>query len=385
MKKHMNARTRWIIATFTTCCAITASADIPDMLSSFEMGGRGLGMGGAIYSNASDTSASYWNPAGLGHIDQSQAEVDFRNRPSNNTTLTGNFTNPEESTSGQFGRNQFSFVGVAVPLGHGTLGLSYALGGYARELRRGTGLIVDESKGITADVDTRDAVSDEFITLAYGMKRGANMTMGAGIVFARETIMNATQIQLFQNGDPIPSPDPTDDNESANGVGGIVGVQFQPGGNANTSFGISLRSPIKLSGFDIFDSYSDTIPARLQAGMIFRKDGLRGGRDYLIGGIDAAYYFKANEGKALERIGHVSGGIGFEYNLAQTWGFVPIRLGVRSTQRGGSGFTQRNVITFGLGYRPSAGRFWVDLAGTAGSGSARPDFAISIGTLLGRK
>ncbi|MGI8923144.1 MAG: hypothetical protein ACR2HJ_03730 [Fimbriimonadales bacterium] len=379
----MNARKRFAAGSVFACLAGAAFADIPDMLSSFEMGGRGLGMGGAIYSNSSDPSASYWNPAGLGHITASQVEVNFRNRPSNNTTLTGNFNNPDEDTQGTFGRNQFSFLGVAVPFRSGTLGLSYALGGYARELRQGTGLIVDPIENITADVFTRDAVSDEFITLAYGMKRGSSMTIGAGVVYARESIMNQTQINLFQNGDPIPGPDPTDDNETADGFGAIVGVQFQPGSNPNTSVGVSFRTPIKLSGFDVFDSYSDTIPARLQGGIIFRKDGLRGGRDYLIGGIDAAYYFAANGGLALERQGHVSGGIGFEYNLSQSYGFIPLRLGVRATQSGGDNFTQRNAVTFGLGYRPTNGRWWLDLGGSSGGGSS-PDFAVSIGSTFGR-
>src|SRR5688572_14141302 len=244
----MNARTRWIAGSMMMMATVCAVAQIPDVLNSFEMGGRGMGMGGSIYSNSTDASASYWNPAGLGHITTSMAEINYRNRPSNNTTLTGNFSNPDESTDPQFGRNQLSFVGVAVPMGRGTLGLSYAVGGYARELRRGEGLVVDPGENITANVDTSDAITQEFITLAYGFKRGDAMSLGAGLVIARETIMSASRIQLFQNGNPIPSPDPTDTKEDATGIGGIIGAQFTAG--PNVSYGISLRSLISLSGYD---------------------------------------------------------------------------------------------------------------------------------------
>jgi hypothetical protein len=378
----MNARTRWIAGSMTMMAAAGAVAQIPDVLNSFEMGGRGMGMGGSIYSNSTDPSASYWNPAGLGHITTTMAEINYRNRPSNNTTLTGNFSNPDESTDPQFGRNQISFVGAAVPMGRGTLGISYAVGGHARELRRGEGLIVDPGENITANVDTLDAITDEFITLAYGFRRGDAMTIGAGLVVARQTINTASVISLFQNGNPIASPDPTDTKEDATGIGAIIGAQFTSG--PNTSYGISLRTPIKLSGFDELSSYSGTIPGRLQAGMLYRKDGLRGGKDFLLAGIDAAYFFKANDGKAFERKGHVSGGVGVEYNLSQRWGWVPLRLGVHATSAGGPGFDERTVFTFGLGYRPMSGNFWLDLAAATGSGQNRPDFAISLGTKLGR-
>ena len=378
----MNARTRWIAGSMMMMATVGAVAQIPDVLNSFEMGGRGMGMGGSIYSNTTDASASYWNPAGLGHISTAVAEINFRNRPSNNTTLSGAFSNPDESTDPQFGRNQISFVGVAVPMGRGSLGLSYAVGGYARELRHGENLVVDPGENITATFDALDAVTDEFITLAYGFKRGENMSLGGGLVIARQSIMNASRIQLFQNGNPIPSPDATDTKEDATGIGAIIGAQFTSG--PNVSYGVSLRTPIKLSGFDELSSFSDTIPARLQAGLLYRKDGLRGGKDYLIGGLDAAYFFKANEGKAFEREGHVSGGVGVEYNLSQRFGWVPIRLGVHSTTKGGPGFKQRTVFTFGAGYRPHGGNFWLDLAAATGSGQNRPDFAISLGSRIGK-
>jgi hypothetical protein len=150
MHSQMNARTRWIAGSMMMVAAAVAGAQIPDVLNSFEMGGRPMGMGGSIYSNITDPSASYWNPAGLAHISKGAVEINYRNRPSNNTTLSGPFSNPDESTDGQYGRNQLSYVGVATPLGRGTLGLSYAVGGYARELRHGENLSVDPGEGITA-------------------------------------------------------------------------------------------------------------------------------------------------------------------------------------------------------------------------------------------
>jgi hypothetical protein len=267
-------------------------------------------------------------------------------------------------------------------MGRGTLGISYAVGGHARELRHGEGLVVDPGENITANIDTLDAITQEFITLAYGFKRGDAMSLGLGLIVARETIMSASRIELFQNGSPIPSPEPTDTQEDASGIGAIIGAQVTSG--PNTSYGISFRSPIKLRGYDELSSYSDEIPARVQGGMLFRKDGIRGGKDFLIAGVDAAYFFKANSGKAFERKGHVSGGVGVENNLSQRFGWIPIRLGVHATSGGGPGFKQRTVFTFGAGYRPNAGNFWFDFAAATGSGQNRPDFAVSLGTKLGR-
>jgi hypothetical protein len=363
--------------------SVIASAQIPDLFSSFEMGGRGMGMGGSIYSNASDTTASYWNPAGLAHVKNSSFEVSMRNRPSNNTSLSGNFDDPIPSNSPQYGRNSISFAGVAFPMGQGTLGISYATGGYARQLKKGNGLVVDPDQNITANVDTRDTFVNEFVTLAYGMPMGESMTVGAGVVFGRQSIMERSNIVLFQNGSQIGGGTNTDDAESANGVGGIVGVQFQPK-DSNTSFGVSFRTPIRVTGYDIFSSFSNTIPGRVEGGILFRKDGLRGGRDYLIGGIDVAYYLACNSGLDLQRRGHVSAGVGFEYNLAQAWGYLGLRAGAHSTQSGGGGFENRTVFTFGLGVRPSNAKFSLDLSGASGTGTSRPDFAVTLGYALGR-
>lgn len=365
----MNARMRFLAGGIAMSAFGFAGAQVPDLLSSFEMGGRGMGMGGAIYSNTTDPSASYWNPAGLGHIGAGQVEINFRNRPSTTTMVSGPDINPDEVNSHNFGKNQFSFLGAAVPMAGGTIGISYAVGGYMRQRTVGE---TEIDPSTTRQRNNLDEQVTEFITLAYGTRRNS-AAFGAGVVFARQWIHQIVNEQITG----IP-PTMSDDSESATGVGAIVGAQFAP--NPSTSFGISYRTEIDLSGFNLFAPISDSVPARLQAGIITRRDGLRGGRDFLIAGVDAAFYFDNNPGRKE----HVSGGVGIEYNLAQAFGWVPIRLGFRGDQAGGDGFTNRTVVTFGLGYRPNNGRYWVDISSAAGTGQKKPDFAVSLGYAFGR-
>lgn len=360
-----------------------AASQVPDLFDAFEMGGRSLGMGGGMYSNAADPSASYWNPANLSLIGEGQVELDFRNLPTSVTSLSGRLDDPEESGSGSFGSYSITFGGFALPIGtRGTLGVSYAKGGFFNERRVGTRL---EGDGIFVDIDDVLRVTNEFFTVAWGLPTRGQTNIGVGVVVARQHIMSDTFRRIDDGQETTIIDDPAVTDEGI-GVGGIVGVQITPPGNPNVSIGISYRTPIQVD-MDKLGAISDEIPGRLQAGIVWRRDGLRGGRDYLIGGVDGAWYFEANRGKpgGLKRDGHAAAGVGIEYNWAHGFGYLPVRIGFRVVQDAGEGFSSRSAFTFGVGYRPSEADYWLDLNIAAVSGQSSPDVSVSMTSRIGRK
>ncbi|MCL6623208.1 MAG: hypothetical protein K6T17_01155 [Fimbriimonadales bacterium] len=359
-------------------------AQIPDLLSFFEMGGRGAGMGGALYSNATDVSASFWNPAGLRWVRQASGEFNFRNRPTTDTRLTGTFVDPDRDGRVGYGSEAFTFAGIAYPMKNGTLGFSFAVGGYAREFARNDGNLSSGDPNDPTFVDRQIEllrVVTEFYTLAWGTERGS-LGLGIGLVAARQSISDRMLVRTIPGGTGDPVETSTDFSDSAVGFGGIVGIQYAPPG-ANYSFGVSYRTEINLDTEGGMSLYTDKVPARIQAGVVWRVDGLRGGEDFLIGGIDAAFFPKVNENRVLSRDDQFTGGIGLEYNIAQPFGYLPLRFGYRGVEKAADGFSDRNVFTFGVGYRPHREAYAMDLSFAVGSGQRRPDVMLSVSFLIG--
>lgn len=365
-------------------CAVSFSAlgfgQVPDLYSSFEMGGRALGMGGSLYSNTADVSATYWNPAGLAFLTEAAGQINFRNRPDTRTSYTGGpYFNPDESSRINSGSMAVTFGGFAIPLAGGTLGFSYAMGGWANQ--RAIGFDLNDPNDPNDPVDREDNIKlqEDFYTIAWARKAGG-VNIGAGVVVGRQYVRERS-LWRKNSGTIVRDVDVEDEGT---GVGGIVGVQFMPSQGGNISVGFSYRSEIKLNGMGEASGYASEIPARLQGGLAWRVDNLRGGQDFLIGGLDAAYFFPANSGDVFERKGQISAGIGFEYNWIQSFGAIPIRIGFRTTDSGGDLFSNRDVLTFGIGYRPREQKFSVDLNIAAASGQSRPDMALSLSFLIGK-
>lgn len=377
------ARTRLALFLTLALAGSQAASQIPDLFDAFEMGGRSLGMGGGMYSNAADPSASYWNPANLSLIGEGQVELNFRNLPTSSTALSGRLDDPDEDGSGAFGSYSITFGGFALPIGRrGTLGFSYARGGFVNDRRRGERL---DGDGVFVDIDDVLRVTNEFFTVAWGLPTRGRTNVGVGLVIARQHILSDTFRRIDDGQETTVVDDPAVTDEGI-GVGGIIGVQITPAGNPNVSFGISYRTPVEVD-MDKLGAISDEIPGRLQAGFVWRRDGLRGGRDYLIGGVDGTWYFEANRDKSggLKRNGHAAAGIGIEYNWAQNFGYVPIRLGFRVVQDAGEGFSSRSAFTFGIGYRPFEADYWLDLNIAAVSGQSSPDVSVSMTSRIGRR
>jgi hypothetical protein len=383
-----NARMRKLLVLCFISCYSSIYAQIPDLVSTFEMGGKAIGMGGGIYSNLGDPTSSYWNPAGLSSIQTPVFQMDFRNRPLTESTFEGSLENFESSGQVNFGHQAVGFIGVAFPFGsQGTVALSYALGGYAREKGFGTQMTSSSFPGIELDVTTDFKHASEFFTLAYSKRMSDTMSVGIGLIGARENISDFRIIETTESKELLESGGFTD---SGFGFGGIVGIIFTPPQNPNVSFGASFRSEISLNNLNEGALYIKKIPARVQGGLAYRVDGFRGGQDYLVGGVDVMYILPANKGLELENKGQFSAGLGVEYNWNQSFGIVPFRIGFRTVNRATNSefgnrtdaFRARQSFSLGVGIRPKTGDYSADLAIITGSGQKSPDICLTFQVAL---
>jgi hypothetical protein len=345
--------------------AVSASsfAQVPDLLTAFDAGGRAMGMGGSVYATSADTLSTYYNPAGLGYITQNQLGATYRNLPRSHTNVSGDFNDPRLESTGFRGNSSLTHLGVAYPLrggANGTLGVSYTVGGYLNDRRTGGGLTSGAFTVQNYQEDT-EAKSD-FFTLSWGKANSAqNFSWGLGLQFVQQHLSNTVTGRLVdQNNQTVSILDASSD-ETASGIGLIAGVQWIPKNRPNMSFGVSYRSEIDLQNNPDTASLYDKIPARLLAGVALRQDGVRNGRDFIVWGAQIQHFFSGRSSTLFDRDPQTVAGLGLEYNYQGGSFRIPVRLGYNVVPSGGDGFGSRNAFTFGLGYRPLDNRFGVDL------------------------
>jgi hypothetical protein len=338
-----------------------ALSQVPDTLTSLDPGGRPMGMAGVGYLTGGDTFSSYFNPAGLGFLQRSIIGIAFRNLPSTRSLATGDFDDQDLSSEGETGGRGLSHVGFTLPWkGGGTIGFAVTLGGYVDETRTGNNL----PSGTLTIRNYREEVRarTDFINVSYG--RGnteQTFNWGIGFVYALQGIRNRQIGDIFDGNTQVGLLD-VDNNETGNGFGFIAGIQMTPRRQPNTSFGFSYRSEIDLDNNTNTAQLYDKIPARLSAGFATRRDGIRGGGDYIVLGAEAHHFFKANRSSLLDRgVDQTTFGVGLEYNYVAGFGRLPIRVGFQAVPSGGNNFASRNSLTFGVGYRPANSDLSVDL------------------------
>jgi len=331
-------------------------AQVPDLLNALDAGGRAMGAGGSFYVTGADTLSTFYNPAGIGFLNTPQFGAAYRNLPQSQTRISGNTADPVYDSIGRRGSSQVSHLGYTMPLRggrNGVLGFSYTIGGYLNDSLSGS----TTSGSITTNRTLSREAKAEYYTLAFGKaKSDSSFSFGFGLQFIQQHI----SYNLNQN-DSNGGTDIRNDESTGTGVALIVGLQSTPKGHPNTSFGISYRSEANLSGNSRTANLYDKVPARLMAGLAFRQDGLRGGRDFLVYGLQLQHFFSANEGSDFDRGNQTVANLGVEYNFSYGSGRVPLRLGYAVVPAGGNGFGSRNTFTFGLGYRPGDSRYAFDL------------------------
>ncbi|HRI43142.1 MAG TPA: hypothetical protein PLL78_02890 [Fimbriimonadaceae bacterium] len=369
------------MATLGVAVGTCAGAQVPDLVSALDAGGRAMGMGGGIYTAGADTMSSYNNPAGLGYLSDTTIGLNIRNLPESDTVLTRDFRTPQTETTYGSGPRAITHAGIAYPFKgrggrtNGTLGLAYTTGGYMRDFRSGTDL--RDGDLTIRNMAELNKVKSDFFTISYGTA-GNSFAWGVGVIFTATQVETRQFYQIFDQDNQDRGFVDTDNRDTANGVGGIVGLQFIPPGG-NISVGLSYRTPIDLNGNDSTEGYYDRIPGRLSGGLAIRSGGLRGGRDFLIFGVQADGYIGGKKDAVLSRKDQWVFGGGVEYNLNFANALIPFRFGFNAVGKGGDGFfEERNTFTFGIGYRPFGSTVGLDLNfATTGEGGGM-DMALGL-------
>lgn len=336
-------------------------AQVSDTLNDFDPGSPSAGMGGVLHTTSSDTFSTYYNPAGLGFISKRTFGLGYRNLPKSHSTSLGNFNSRSVDYSGTPGPRALSHGGLVFPLDEsakrkmrGAVGLSYEIGGTMDDLQTATSLTLGTDA--VTNYSLLRSFRTDFYNLGYGVSNGANnFAFGVSVNFARQKTQIDEHGTLQSSSAAFPNVDHSDDN--GRGVGVTVGIQGTPAGSNNVNYGISVRTPITLSGLaNTKDDYGK-IPGRIMGGLAYRKDNLRGGEDFLILGAEIAHYYGGSSSNYFDRNNQTVGAFGFEYDLARAGGHIPLRVGYRAVPSGGDGFSSRNVFTYGIGYRPTDSRF----------------------------
>lgn len=357
----MKAR-KLIVFAVLSSAAQRAFAQIPDLLNSLDAGSRAMGMGGSISASSADTTSALSNPAGLAYVRRRSFSIAIRNLPGSKTTASNNFRNPILDTKSEVGGYTLSHLGYAMPFGGGTLGLSYTVGGYIHDEKRGSGdLPID---AITSVRDYRELITAKtsYFAASYGVARAdQTVAFGLGLVFASQYVRNEQSYSIVTNGgNPVANP-PLNLSGHGSGVGIVAGVQYIPRNNRNLSIGLSGRTPIDLGSNGATAAYYDKIPGKLSASAAYRYNGFGGGNDYLLFGVQADVFFHNDRRQSLQRKRVVNVGAGWEYGLLRGNTRIPIRVGVQLNPKAGEGFKDRSALTFGFGYRPLNAPYSIDL------------------------
>lgn len=373
----MNARKLFSLIGLTL--ASGSFAQIPDLMTALDAGGRAMGLGGATYVTDSNTFSALANPAGLGYITDAQYGVAYRNLPQSRSVVTGDFNDPDFSTELESGGFGMSHVGYAFPMGRGALGVTYTRSGFFRDERSGSGLS-DGSLTVMNYEEVFRSQTDMF-TISYGATSGGGTSnYGLGIVIANQYVLNRQDYDLF-NGSTQVGTVSADNSGTGLGFGVVAGMMMSMGGKS--SIGISAQSPIELSGNDETSAYYDRIPGRLSAGFATRSD--RNNGEYTLFGVQASHYFGGESSAIFPRENYTVWNAGFEHAFSRWNARIPLRFGYTVVPAGGDGFRSRDAFTFGLGYRPVGSEFGIDLSMAKPVNGGALDVALSVNYLLGKK
>lgn len=367
------------LAALGAVLTLPGHAQAPDLLNALDAGGRAMGMGGGIYATGSDTLSTSSNPAGLAYTGARTLSLVYRNLPRSRTELLTDFRNPRYDTIPSMGDRSVTHVGFVMPFKRGGLGISYTTGGYLDDSRVNRGLLAsDGGSSINNYTETMKARVD-FFTAAYGAStRREDLTWGAGVVVAQAKVENKQNYTILRPDGSTLSTVAADNSGTGVGVGVIAGVQYVPKTQPNASFGLSVRSPIELSGNGVAGSYYDRVPGRVSLSAAYRMDNLRGGKDFAILGAQMDGYFMGQRDKVIVRKRQIVFGAGLEYNYATSGARIPVRVGFQAIPAGGPGFSERNAFTFGIGYRPFTSPLSVDLNFASASAGRGTDMAIQL-------
>jgi hypothetical protein len=360
----------------------------PDQLQTLSIGARAIGMGSAYSVIANDSSATFWNPACLDNVlGKRQFDIEYRTvSQATNRTLNG------VSVAGypQFNVNdpQISFIGFAAPLqiqklgklnpvtgtrpkttkSLGTLGFSYALGGYANLSNNSTDIVGN----ITTNTNVTSIVRNSIFTAAYGnnvlLNHGSGkFQYGAGVFFVSQDQLLSQSGSIVNNmtNTTLSNTPPTPASDHADGVGFLIGATYrQDYHNKKTNqltpgqwiYGVSYRSGPNLSGAKTsLRSFDSEMPDRVAVGTAY--DGKFHSLDGFTFATEVQRLSSANLPTELDVRRYVTNfNVGMEYvpNKFNTKAdfLVPIRLGFHTIANGNTNlFSYDDAVTFGAGFQ----------------------------------
>lgn len=371
MKKSMDARISAIVVAGLAVGAV-ASAQVPDVMNSLDPGGRAMGVGGSTYVTDANTFSILYNPAGLGYVSSPTFGFAMRNLPEARSFVSGEFSDPDFNTQTGVGKRSVTHLGYAFPVSGGAVGVSYTTTGYLHDRRQGTNLV--DGNLTTNNYQESTIAKTDMLTISYGANRG-NTNYGIGVVFANQYVSNDVQFQQVSGGNVVNSVN-RQISSDGQGFGAVAGVQYTV--DDNTVVGFSAQTPINITNNQSTASIYDRIPGRFSAGFAQRTTGLRSGQDFFIYSAQADYYFGGQRTALIERDNVFAVSAGFEYSFHQWNSRFPIRVGYSMHPGGGSGFTNRDTFTFGIGYRPDAQPLTVDFSLAAPTGGGGMDMSLGI-------
>jgi hypothetical protein len=351
-----------------------AQAQVPDLLNALDAGGRSMGVGSGTAATDANTFSALNNPAGLAYLTGPQFTLSFRNIPASGNVLSGDLEDPTYQTDRQAGPRRFSHAGYALPMGRGVLGISYTVGGAIRDTRTGDGLR-SGTNNVREYLETLNAQTD-FFTVSWGQRAGSS-NWGVGLVLANQYVNNDQFYRLFDASNSLVGIVDVRNSGHSYGIGAVAGVVLNPDDSGRTNIGVSLRTPIKLSGNDRTKPYIDQVPGKASLGFATRTDPRAGNEDFITYGAQVDWYFGGDKDGILQREDAFAAGGGVEYNLHRWGARWPIRIGYQAVQAGGDSFINRNALTFGVGYRPTNNNFSVDLS-FASAGGGPLDTGLSV-------
>lgn len=375
----MSSQRKAFVVTLAVLAGGAAYAQVPDVLNALDSGGRAMGVGGGLYGTGADTHSVLGNPAGLAFMDGAQVEITLRNLPRSVTFARTNFRNPDLNTTGKAGHMTVGHLAYVQRIGpsKATFGMSYNVAGYVSDERYGLGDLAIDAGSAARNYAEKTKAKIDLYTVSIGKPLNSTTTIGAGIVFANSFVRNRQSYTLFSNGVETPTT-PSDLSGTGSGLGAVLGVQHIPASNKNMVVGLSVRTPIRLKNDNGTGAILDRIPGVIDASMAVRRTGMGGGNDYAVISGHVNRSFRGGGAGLLARKGTFGGGFGLEYNKDMGDFRLPIRIGYEMNPSGGSYWRDRNLLTFGVGYRPLSSDTWFDLAfGYASSGGVDTAFSVT--------
>lgn len=342
------------LSLFSLAILTTAAyAQVPDMVDAMDAGGRAMGAGSALNLTGVSTLSATYNPAALAYASRREIGVAMRTLPNSNSIVTGAVNDLQSETTSETGGFKATHLGVIWPMGNGSsIGAAWTIGGWMHDTQRGVNL----ANGVATFFDFTRAQTD-FFNLSYGHAGGGDQQLawGAGLILARQHVKTVQNITFT---DPNIPPQTANTDTSANGYGAQIGVMLTPKSNPDLTIAASARTPIEIQDGD---PIYETIPGRIAAGFAIRKSGFRGGRDFLVMGVEGQYFFGGEDSPRIDRENHGTAHFGAEYNYTMGNAVIPIRVGYSIVPAGGDGFGNRNTFTYGFGYRPHNGDWTIEV------------------------